>query len=1039
MEPSGARENKVKKLWQSFAPGKDQLLFFDNSSEYLAEYQDIRRSPDVASCILGVVEHNARPLIYITSSDSLTERRNIDIDKICHLLACRGEKSFLAVISAGVLTLYPCILKDGSQTSPSFPVEKIPSIIRGLSEGIIPPELSRADKQLRDINLRKRLLNAFINAANSLRNVEGLSRHNDPQHDHDRLSIILALLGRVLFMCFLCDRDLVPAEFGPKRQNPYDKFTLFSENINAASIFHWQDVTFNGDFLPIFSDKAGALPTSDEYINFFNENPVLDQIQAFTNGEDTNRPSLIRLLNFQHVPIGLLSEVYETFAHNFFETTAHATSIHYTPRHVAAVMVDQAFQGISHRDRGNIRMLDPAAGAGVFLVLSLRRIIQEKSNQGKEINAALIRSVLYNQICGMDISLHALHLSTLALYLAAIDLDPNPTPVTKQHFDTPLLGSVVHHVDDSYQIGALGSKGSSDAINGPFDLIIGNPPWTKVSGNERQRRMRDATLQTALRVRPTIHKDLSELQYSADQLSPDFNPAFPFLWRSMEWAKDHGIIALVLPAEQILFREHASRNILFRNLTVTGIVNGADLHKSDFWDGMSEPFCLFFARNTIPSPNSTFLYLNVFVESLTAQQHHLRLDGSQSKNISISWLEDVPFLLKTLFRGSELDLAILEKMQRTTTILFKDFFNSKGISLCNGYSIKGVADDADPTIARKKQQIQLDNYATLRKLNGLHIRAGCLQRSENPLLDDKILPEFNSDTKITHVDASRNTTIYRPPLVVIPQAAKQDVAFYIGSRNVIYTQSHFGVSLFGVEEAEHIATYLTIVFLSKLPRYYSLLTSARYGCNWNTVLLKEYEQFPIVPWDTLESRHKDFCISTLAHWKKGELVSFSDIFSWASELYHLNKYDQRVIRDTLNTKDPGARKKAQSLPSPQMQNYFISYINNEIKDLGNIYDTKFNLLTSSVLDTIPGWLFSSIYITDDVPCTAKFNPQIVTLCAEIANHEGCSQIILPDHKNKLIWFGLLAQQRYWTYSQARLFSQRVKAEIDRNRLDWGIQ
>jgi len=1038
MNVRGSSTHETKVAWQSLAPGSNQLLFFNDAHSRL-DYQDIHRSQALAENLCGAVELNERPLIYIARTDSLVGKRQQDIDYICHLLACRGEEAFLATVSGGELILYPCLLKSGSfDVQTSFSLEQAPSIIRGLSEGLIPTPLATAEKLLKDIRLRKRMLEAFMSAAHALQQASELTTHKDYGENQSRLSVILALLGRALFMCFLFDRGLLPKEFGTN-QSPYEKFPLFTDINNAAFICHWQDVTFNGDFLPLLKSSQEQLPTHAEYVDFFRKYPVLNQIQAFTNGEDENFPSLIRLLNFKHVPVDLLSEVYETFAHEFFEDQARATSIHYTPRHIASVLIDQAFQGIPKNERAQARILDPSAGAGVFLVLALQKIIQEKALQGIVVDAPLIRKTLYEQIRGMDISIHALRLSTLALYLAAIDLDPNPAPISKHHFDVPLFGKTILWTNHPSGLGSLGEEGAPQNIGGPFDLVIGNPPWTKISNSKLQAAMRGTTKESALRSRPEIEKDILSLKLSFNDLSPDFNPAFPFLWRALEWTKPEGIIALVLPAEQLLFREHRSRTLLFRNLRTTGIVNGSDLHESNFWEGMKEPFCLFFARNEIPSPNGSFLYLNLFVESLTAQQRRFRLDGSQAKEVSYSWLEECPYLLKVLFRGNELDLSILEKIQHNSTVTLRDFLSliKYNGELTNGYAIKDFPKNKPENEIKSIREKWTSNYQELRSLKGLHLSSQTISKKvDTPLLFDSELSFFNDSTEIKYLKEPRTKDIYAPPLLIIPQAASHHAFIYAGQKNIIFSQSYFGVSLKGIEDAENIATYLAIIFNTDLPRYYALLVSARYGCNRRTILKKEIEDFPIVAWNSLSNEQRLFCKNVLDSWKMGQSVDKHKLYTWITDVYKLNKYEKRVIVDTLSTKSPSKRLYAQQPSSQNEQDAFFKNVESSINTLSKIYNKDIRFKVAQSKNNIMGWVFGDISIGDEY--SGEDRNISLKLCAAIADEEGCSQIIINEQDKKIIRFGLLDQSRYWTYSQARLFSQKIRTLIDGTKAAWGL-
>ena len=57
---------------------------------------------------------------------------------------------------------------------------------------------------------------------------------------------------------------------------------------------------------------------------------------------------------------------------------ARATSIHFTPRKLAEIVVDGAFSAVNSAPRDQARVLDPSVGGGVFLVLSFKRLVAER-------------------------------------------------------------------------------------------------------------------------------------------------------------------------------------------------------------------------------------------------------------------------------------------------------------------------------------------------------------------------------------------------------------------------------------------------------------------------------------------------------------------------------------------------------------------------------------------------------------------------------------------------------------------------------------
>ena len=193
--------------------------------------------------------------------------------------------------------------------------------------------------------------------------------------------------------------------------------------------------------------------------------------------------------DFAHVPVGLLSQVYEGFVWKWAPDEAGVTSVHYTPRLIADYLVDDAFDGL--RRAGKARILDPACGAGVFLVLAFRRLYRERwKATGERPERPTIREILNKQLRGFDISESALRLAALSLYLTAIGLDPKPTPPAALRFKN-LRDRVLFNCRSSEDASNGPVAGSLDAKmlegrRGKYQLVIGNPPWTSLDKSQRQ-------------------------------------------------------------------------------------------------------------------------------------------------------------------------------------------------------------------------------------------------------------------------------------------------------------------------------------------------------------------------------------------------------------------------------------------------------------------------------------------------------------------------------------------------------------------------
>lgn len=117
------------------------------------------------------------------------------------------------------------------------------------------------------------------------------------------------------------------------------------------------------------------------------------------------------------------------------------------------------------------------------MVLAFRKLVAARwEHEGQRPGTKAIQSILYNQICGFDVSEPALRLTALSLYITAIELNGTPRPPESLKFPKPLQGVALHNhrrpdeqeIQD-FVLGSLRSDISKD-FDGRFDLVIGNPP-----------------------------------------------------------------------------------------------------------------------------------------------------------------------------------------------------------------------------------------------------------------------------------------------------------------------------------------------------------------------------------------------------------------------------------------------------------------------------------------------------------------------------------------------------------------------------------
>ena len=100
-----------------------------------------------------------------------------------------------------------------------------------------------------------------------------------------------------------------------------------------------------------------------------------------------------------------------------------------------------------------------------------------------------------------------------------------------------------------FVIGSLGPDVPSK-FNKSFDIVIGNPPWTRLREEELQSTKEKADVRSSQIIGTDVFNDaFTQIgrrvlfgQGELDELvgkyeNPDKNPDLPFLWRATEWAR----------------------------------------------------------------------------------------------------------------------------------------------------------------------------------------------------------------------------------------------------------------------------------------------------------------------------------------------------------------------------------------------------------------------------------------------------------------------------------------------------------------------
>jgi len=1000
--------NIVREFIKKNSLPEEACIFLDEAANYRnIRYLDLLH--EQASQILpdAVVEVNNQPLIYLIRRDFLGAPADakFELEEVIRILACRADARFLGVITPGVISIYPIEIVDIVPNAiNSFDESDSSFAIRDFLTGADWPgfdqkRFRKADERWLDTFLLK-LLNG---AAETLRESYTKTELSDAS--------VISLIGRGLFLRFLTDRNIVSPKdirlIAPNAQNPTD---LYASIENTVSVFRWLDKTFNGDLLQLD-------PVEDYDVFFYRlggkARIVCNVLSDIQYGAVRGQMELgWQDLRFKHIPVDVLSQVYENFYHKFLKKQAKEESVHYTPRRLAELLVEGAFSAIDAGERHMARVLDPAVGAGIFLVLSLRRLVQENwKAAGIQPNRTEIRNILNKQLCGLDLNPEALKITALSLYLAALDLDPYPQPLSDLKFER-LFGSVLHCVNDealgineNHRLGSLSPSLHPEYpdllihqvvpnAKRKFDIVIGNPPWTTIKGHRGtflEKIVRDSIVANGLLPGPKSEK---LIRYQ----SPDL----PFLWKSTQWTKPGGSIALLLDAA-LLFQSESQRmrDLIFQAIRVTGILNGTALRQTNVWPTVSAQFCLLVAKNEKPRAGDGFFYINPIVEPAFNDRGFFRIDPQEALPIPCDLIRKTPTILKTLFRGNGLDNDLVNKLRASPRIALGHYLAELGLQIESGY-----------IMGKEKERIRDASFLIgIKNFSGKAVREYGVSQYD---LEDW-------DVNLTKLQWPRKREIYRAPLLLFRQAAKLDVkergALHC-SFDVAYTSSFYGVSFKNAPYAEDIAAYLYVLSYSSLFVYFPLMTSSKFGVERETFHKEDYENCPILRWAEIKAEHQREIKQIALLIAKGT-EPWEEVDNIVGKIFHLTKADKQLIADALEYSLPYKAKKdgANAKPDDKEINSFLDTLTNLFQPF-----VGENSLKICRVRGFSSKSFEFFKVSFEHEYTANSTAEQLANISEILSTPlSASLIRIKLDSNKWL-VGQLSQRRYWSKTRARLMA-----------------
>lgn len=1000
---SANREEKIELVEQLARLGAkdDGLLWLDAGGPALLPYASLMAArSDGASplkAVVAVYEWQSLPLMFVADGDQLGAGRGA-VERLRTILAQRGDAPYLGVLQGGHLDVYLLALggtPKRNKVTVALGEDEVDQTFPTLAN-YRPSVSSRQKGWIADVVLR--LLSQSIDL---------LVASGKPPGD------AISLVGRALFTRFLADRELLPlAELGV-----VDAGVLFDLPARVAGTSSWLDATFNGDLLPLSKGAIESLTAQQCH--------VLGNIMRRAEGGQLQLGWYERWdnLDFAHIPVGVLSQAYEQHLRSHAKERQKLEGGFYTPPQIAQLIVRATLRSVDRDENvDRPRLLDPAVGAGIFLTTSLRELVARQwTRTGVRPDTTEIRRILYEQLAGFDINESALRFAALGLYLAAIELDPDPLPVGKLAFKN-LRGSVLFRVGDPNNdsipdLGSLGPRVGPEH-DGKYDIVLGNPPWsssTRLPGWEKVVEMvgRITTARSTFRFPETSGK---EVDRPAPPL-PNEVLDLPFVWRATEWVRADGQIAFALHG-RMLFQHgegmDRTRAALLSCLDTTSIINGTELRQTRVWPNVDSPFCILFARNRSPGRDHAFRFLSPKIEHRLNDAGVMRVDALHSEMIATTDVLAKPHIFKALFRGSRADLAILDRLLADKTDSLGALWKRSGNPHGNGYQ------KARPSSRyRKINGVNADQPGV--DASYLHdLREFTIEHSSGVSVQSLDLPPFDQ----LRIHDRRPRELFLGSLLLVkqtPPAESQRIHLTLVDGDAVFNETFYGYSAEGLDPA--LLRYLVVILGSRTALWLALVTSGKFGVEREVIEKTTLDAIPVPPWEGITDAAKARVDAIFGRLSAGDKSAWVEADAVAADLFGLTVRDREVIEDTLTFGLPysRARHNAEAETTRPEVDAFRMTLQTELDPLAARLGLQMTTFTLDVDRRAP-WRVIGLHLAkgkSDGPPTSDVE-QVLRAADQLA----ATELTMEFGQGGLV-LARLDQRRYWTRTQARLAAQEI--------------
>lgn len=717
-----------------------------------------------------------------------------------------------------------------------------------------------------------------------------------------------SLILRLIFIRYLIDRGIKIDEDFIAGKTTNDKRKSFSELIKQPQRLNELFTNLNDKFNGVLFKELDIL------LNQTQSNFLADVFKGELQEQGTLFEGyFFEIFDFSIIPVEVISGIYESLID---EETRELNSAVYTPSFlVDYILNDTVEEFLKNSQTSECSIFEVAVGSGIFLVQSLRRMIEKEielnGKKDKEAFSNKIRNIAKNNLFGIDINREALKVTCFSIYIALLDYQ-EPKDVEKYPFPNFLDENLfeANFFDTNHKFNDIVKQ------NKPR-FILGNPPWKNGSKDK-------------------IHVQYLRENNLIDFVS-DFQLAQSFVLRTKDFKDSFPICSLIITGKSF-YNNNANgfKEIFLKNFYLNKILDLSPVRNWIFSNAKNPAMIVNFrATDGIQNTGENIvcyesLKSNVFFKNFKI----LTIEKFDKKEISQKHFAQYPWMFKNALYGNTLDFALLSRIKENKNTI-SDFIIKNNMLSGNG-------------IKKGTPKNYFDN------LIGFPV----IETSGLKMFYSPVLEQFHKlDKEDVYLEAGRIPDLFIGKKILLSKRTKNETFLNISllEKDCVFRDSANSITQ-NLNKNTGDIEFLYSLLISNLYTYYQYLTSSSWGIYYPEIHKAEYISFPVnEPSNEIKNKIIHLVNQFLEPYKefykefntgepqKNDLV-LNQINTIINDLYGIKKHEEDLIDYVLNVSRyqfQGSKQQLFTRKIDSDEEYLKKYADIYMQEFEKIYDDEF--------------------------------------------------------------------------------------------------